>query len=216
MADFFERSNMTQLAQELNRRSSDLNWEVAPGPIANTLCVCAWRRETSIGVEQFLVMMDGSGRWVMDVVYEDNDEQRPKLDLGLPRGASLGRVADETLSVIAQLDELTQEIVTGEGDGSAQRTSSSGSSEALSRTSSERRFSWLTLLAALPVLIALPIDFRLVVGGYLSLVSLIMSLTLLNRVDWSVRTGKWIAVGATIASIFMIQGHFTYLWNVLN
>lgn len=216
MVDFFERSNMTQLAQELNRRSTDLAWEVTPAPIENTLCVCAWRENSSIGMEQFLVMMDGSGRWVMDILYEDNNEGRPNLDLGLPRGVGLGRVAEETLSVIAQLDELTQRLAAGEGAEAGQLPSSRGFSETLARPSGERRFSWLTLLAALPVLIAFPIDFRLVVGGYLSLVSLIVSLILVNQVDWSAKSGKWIAIATIIASIFMIQSHLAFLWNVLN
>jgi len=216
MVDFFERSNMMQLSQELNRRSTDLTWEVTPGAIANTLCVCAGRNNSEIGMEKFLVMMDGSGRWVMDIVYEDNNEERPNLDLGLPRGVSLGRVAEETLSVIAQLDELTQGLVAGEGAGAVQLPPSSEFSGTPAGPSRARRFSWLALLAALPVLIAFPIDLRLVAGGYLSLVSLIVSLTLLNRVDWSARSGKWVAVATTIASIFVIQSHLAYLWNVLN
>lgn len=206
---------MTQLASELNRRSTSFKWAVAEGPITGTLSVSGRRENELVGTEQFNVMMDGSGRWVMDINYGEDDDTHPFLDLGLPRGVSLRRVAQEAMQVITQLDELVDTRDADDSDpfpaDSQQNASASQPREA--RT---RRVSWITVFASIPMLIAVLVDFRLVFGAYLSLLSLIVSLTLLNRVDWQAKSGKWIAWVTTVISTVIILGHLAFLWNVLN
>lgn len=219
MANFYERPNMTQLALELNTRSTGLSWEVAPGPSATTLCVQSFRQDPQFGMVRFRALMDGAGRWVVDFVdvdYGESEPKRPPLDLGLPDSVGLDRVADEVLTVIDQMDEYMREHSLEDPGAGIELMASDGSSASPSGLAPARSLAWSALLSALPVVVALPIGFRFVVGAYLALVSLIASLIVLLRLDWRLRSGKWIAVTAIVTSVLVILGHLSYLWNVLN
>jgi len=215
MVGFAEREVMKELVSQLNSRGSRYEWNTFSGAAAGRLEV-GILRTTQSGREQLIsVTMNDAGRWVLYVTFNDTPLDDFNVDLKLQLGSSASKVAEQVLKVVVASDvDAPEEQVIGAPGPSFDLDSMppKASSWTIPAT---KTFSLWAVVAAVPSIAAFPIDFRFVVGGYLGLAGLIASLVVWLRVDWTRRSGQWLAVASTILGSFMVLGHLSYLWNVL-